>query len=236
VTAVQLLEQDDPRELVREGDRAKRETVVDVVQLEPERTSDHEAQVLAALPPFLQEPAEADGVELLALAVEQRHERTFWDSAPRVLVLPDLDELQTHVSCEQLLVMLHIVGERRTQPADGNDDDAHGGILRTMDDPNKQERHINIHFSPEIMAGVYANFANVSHSDYEFTITFARVDHEVEDDEVPGVVVSRINLSPRFMRELMDAIQDNYSKWQTREGIKNLPEYGGSQQYEEPPE
>jgi hypothetical protein len=29
------------------------------------------------------------------------------------------------------------------------------------------------------------------------------------------------------MRELIDAMQDNYSKWQTREGIKNLPEFGG---------
>jgi hypothetical protein len=91
------------------------------------------------------------------------------------------------------------------------------------------ERHINIHTSPEIMAGVYANFANVSHSDYEFTITFARVDHEVEEEEIPGVVVSRINLSPRFMRELIDAMEDNWSKWQTKEGIKNLPEYGGEQ-------
>ena len=27
------------------------------------------------------------------------------------------------------------------------------------------------------------------------------------------------------MRELIDAMQDNYSKWQTREGIKNLPEF-----------
>ena len=89
------------------------------------------------------------------------------------------------------------------------------------------ERHINIHFSPEIMAGVYSNFANVSHSDYEFTITFARVDHEVEEEEIPGVVVSRVNLSPKFMRELIDAMQDNYEKWQTREGIKNLPEFGG---------
>jgi Protein of unknown function (DUF3467) len=96
-----------------------------------------------------------------------------------------------------------------------------------MDDPNMPERHINIHFSPEIMAGVYSNFANVSHSDYEFTITFARVDHEVEEEEIPGVVVSRVNLSPKFMRELIDAMQDNYEKWQTREGIKNLPEFGG---------
>src|SRR5213082_1717283 len=95
------------------------------------------------------------------------------------------------------------------------------------DEDGTPERHLNIHFSPEIMAGHYANFANVSHSDYEFTVTFARVDHEIEDEEIPGVVVSRINLSARFMRELIDAMEDNYSKWQTREGIKNLPEFGG---------
>ena len=88
-------------------------------------------------------------------------------------------------------------------------------------------RHINIHFSPDIMAGVYTNFANVSHSDYEFTVTFARVDHEVDDEEVPGVVVSRVNLSPRFMRELIDAMEDNFAKWKTREGIRDLPEFGG---------
>jgi hypothetical protein len=98
------------------------------------------------------------------------------------------------------------------------------------------ERHINIHLSPEIMGGVYANFANVSHSDYEFTVTFARVDHEVESEEVPGVVVSRVNLSPRFMRELIDAMEDNYSKWRTREGIKNLPEYGGGETGSESPQ
>lgn len=91
----------------------------------------------------------------------------------------------------------------------------------------QHERHINIHIEPEQMAGVYANFANVSHSDYEFTITFARIDHEVEDVEIPGVVVSKVSLSPRFMRELIEALEDNYSKWQTREGIKSLPEYPG---------
>ena len=95
-----------------------------------------------------------------------------------------------------------------------------------MDD-EAQERQLNIQLDPENLAGVYANFANVSFSDYEFTLTFARVDHEVEDDEVPGVVVSRVALSPLFMRELIDAMEDNYSKWRTREGIKSLPEYDG---------
>ena len=94
-----------------------------------------------------------------------------------------------------------------------------------MPDEGESERHFDIHADPEVMAGHYANFANVSHSDYEFTITFARVDHEVEEEAVPGVVVARMNLSARFMRELIDAMEDNFSKWQTREGIKNLPEF-----------
>ena len=94
-----------------------------------------------------------------------------------------------------------------------------------MADEQDNERHFNIHADPERMAGDYANFANVSHSDYEFSITFARVDHEVEEGEVPGVVVSRINLSHQFMRELIEAMQDNYSKWSAREGIRELPEY-----------
>jgi hypothetical protein len=91
-----------------------------------------------------------------------------------------------------------------------------------------QERQLNIPLDPENLAGVYANFANVSFSDYEFTLTFARIDHEVEEGDVPGVVVSRINMSPRFMRELIDAMNDSWSKWSTREGIRNLPEQGST--------
>jgi hypothetical protein len=41
---------------------------------------------------------------------------------------------------------------------------------------------------------------------------------------VPGVVVARVNLSSRFMKELLDAMQDSWSKWTTSEGIRNLPE------------
>lgn len=94
------------------------------------------------------------------------------------------------------------------------------------DDDAGPERSINLHFSPEIMAGTYANFANVSFSDYEFTVTFARVDHEVEDPEIPGVVVSRMNLSPQFAAELSAALQDAVARYSTQQGIKNLPEYG----------
>ena len=97
-----------------------------------------------------------------------------------------------------------------------------------MDD-EARERNVNIHIDPDKLAGVYSNFANVSFSPYEFTITFARIDHEIEEGEVPGVVVSRVNMSTRFMSELMNAMQDAYSKWSAREGIRGLPETPGGE-------
>src|SRR2546423_14070140 len=86
------------------------------------------------------------------------------------------------------------------------------------------ERRLNIHLDPQDIAGGYANFANVSFSQYEFTLTFARIEHEVEEGDVPGAVVARGNASPRFIPELIAAMQDSWSKNVTREGIRNLHE------------
>jgi hypothetical protein len=94
-------------------------------------------------------------------------------------------------------------------------------------DEDTPERQLNIHFEPAHLVGVYANFANVSFSDYEFTITFARIEHEVEEGDVPGAVVARVNMSPRFTQELMEAMGDAWSRWSSREGIRNLPETDG---------
>jgi hypothetical protein len=93
-----------------------------------------------------------------------------------------------------------------------------------VQEPGPGERRINIQLPPELIGGTYANFANITFSQYEFTITFARVEHEVEEGLVPGMVVSRINASPKFVEELIAALQDSWSKFQTREGIRNLPE------------
>ena len=88
-----------------------------------------------------------------------------------------------------------------------------------------QERQLNIQIDEKHLAGAYANFANISFSDYEFTITFARIDHEASDgDVVPGIVVSRVNMSTKFAKELLDAMQDSWSKYATVRGIQNLPE------------
>ncbi len=89
------------------------------------------------------------------------------------------------------------------------------------------ERRLNIQMDAEHVAGVYANFANISFSDYEFTVTFARIDHEVEGGEVQGIVVSRVNMSQQFMKELLEAMQDSWSKYSTVKGIQDLPEAPG---------
>jgi len=89
---------------------------------------------------------------------------------------------------------------------------------------DSDERRLNRQIDPEHLPGVYANWANVSFSDYEFTITFARIDHEVEEGDIPGFVVSRVNMSTRFTKELLDAMQDAWSKYVTVKGIQDLPE------------
>ena len=64
---------------------------------------------------------------------------------------------------------------------------------------------------PDQMAGVWANFAQVSHSPYEFTLDFVRLDFS----QIPprGIVVSRISLSPRFIDELIQALQKNWAMY-----------------------
>lgn len=63
----------------------------------------------------------------------------------------------------------------------------------------------------EDMGGVWANHAVVRHSPYEFTIDFSRIEFESEPPH--GVVVSRVNLSPLFVRQLMDALQENWNQY-----------------------
>jgi hypothetical protein len=252
--AVQLLGRDQACDLVRQRDPAERDAGVSArsqLAWQPHRPAHQQHQVAGPEPvlgkllgrrlaPLRVErherravgdlPLDAfeDGVEALALGPQ--HDAL----APCGGLGLELVHLQSHVARQAALVVGAGVGQVGRHRADDDQVRARQvhfhatqptrtGKLPTMED-TPRERHLNIHTSPEIMAGHYANFANVSHSDYEFTITFARVDHEIEADEVPGVVVSRMNMSPRFVRELIDALEDNWSKWVTREGIKNLPE------------
>ncbi|HUW88088.1 MAG TPA: DUF3467 domain-containing protein [Candidatus Paceibacterota bacterium] len=78
-----------------------------------------------------------------------------------------------------------------------------------MTDEAPKMNNIALQMDMKDMGGVWANFASVKHSQYEFTIDFARLDFDPEGNAT-GVVVSRVNLSPLFVSQLIDALQVNW--------------------------
>lgn len=135
MTSVELLEQNDARELVGQSELAQGKAMIKALELETERAADHEAEIATAAPPLLEECREGEGVELGAVTVQQRDEGAVRQAAENLLVLANLDQLQPRVSGQQLLIVAHIVGEGRTQTSHSDDDDPHGGILRAYERP-----------------------------------------------------------------------------------------------------
>ncbi len=89
---------------------------------------------------------------------------------------------------------------------------------RAVKQPSNQ---INIELSEEIAEGVYANLAMIAHSSSEFVIDFIRL--------MPGVpkakVKSRIVITPEHAKRLLNALEDNISKYEsTFGGIKSVEE------------
>jgi hypothetical protein len=76
---------------------------------------------------------------------------------------------------------------------------------------------LEVHFPPELQGGVWANYAQVSHSPYEFTLDFARLDFgQATPERVPGTVVARVNVSPLLISQLMEALQINWERYAER--------------------
>ncbi len=68
-------------------------------------------------------------------------------------------------------------------------------------------------FLPEDkLAGVWANWAQVSHSPHEFTLDFVRIDATAPPPG-RGIVVARVAVSPLFVTQLIDALTDNWQKY-----------------------
>ena len=79
------------------------------------------------------------------------------------------------------------------------------------------EQHINIHVPADSRGGVWANFAAVAHSPYEFTLDFVRMEYASETEgELPGVLVARVNLSPLLVTQLIDALQENWERYASK--------------------
>jgi hypothetical protein len=83
------------------------------------------------------------------------------------------------------------------------------------DEEEMRQVRLNIRLPEQQAGGVWANFAGVNHSEHEFTLDFVRVDYaSISDDgEVQGIVVARVAVSPLFVRQLIDALEENWAKY-----------------------
>lgn len=82
------------------------------------------------------------------------------------------------------------------------------------DEPHEEpiERTLEVQITPDQMGGVWANFARVNHSEHEFTIDFVRIDFAAQPN-LTGIVVARVGVSPLFVRQLIQALEDNWAKY-----------------------
>ena len=92
-----------------------------------------------------------------------------------------------------------------------------------MSEEKKQEG-LNIELTEEVAEGTYSNIAIINHSPSEFVVDFIQM--------MPGVpkakVKSRIILTPQHAKRLMNALNDNISKYEAQHGeIKDVDPTGG---------
>jgi len=94
-----------------------------------------------------------------------------------------------------------------------------------MEDKQGKPGQLNIELSEDVAQGTYSNLAVITHSSAEFVLDFVRI--------MPGVpkakVKSRIILTPEHAKRLMNALNDNISKYEAVHGkIKNVEGGGAS--------
>ncbi len=76
---------------------------------------------------------------------------------------------------------------------------------------NPESLSIELQGDMSMLGGIWANFAVVSHSPHEFTLDFARLDYGIHP--LQGVIVQRVNMSPLFVSQLIDALTENLAKY-----------------------
>lgn len=97
---------------------------------------------------------------------------------------------------------------------------------------------VEIDVPPELEAGVYANFAAVWYSPYEFTLDFAVFTPGGADEDQPAEVsltrrvrlVSRVKLSPAIVFDVLRTVSDTMSAYEQLFGEIRRPERGDGEE------
>lgn len=85
-----------------------------------------------------------------------------------------------------------------------------------VDQPGEesQPQEPNIIIEPAQLAGVWANYAQVAQSPYEFTLDFVRLDFRTQPPS--GIVVARVSVSPLFITQLIEVLEKQWQAYAQR--------------------
>ena len=89
--------------------------------------------------------------------------------------------------------------------------------------PVHPQVQIQLEIDPHTAQGIYANMAVLNHNETEFVIDFIFVQPQAPK----AVVRSRIITSPKHMKRLLLAMQDNLSKFEGKYGVIELADPEG---------
>ena len=96
-----------------------------------------------------------------------------------------------------------------------------------MDNNDNTKKQLNLDLKPEVAQGTYSNLAIISHSRSEFIIDFAAMLPGLQKPEVR----SRILMTPEHCKRLLNALNDNISRYEAQFGPIDLgtaPEQKGT--------
>jgi hypothetical protein len=92
-------------------------------------------------------------------------------------------------------------------------------------DPKQQpaEVQLQIQLDDDVANGRYVNLALVNHTETEFVFDFIYV----QPQQPKAKVLARIITSPRHMKRLVTAMQENLAKYEARFGVIELRDADG---------
>lgn len=91
----------------------------------------------------------------------------------------------------------------------------------STDQPEEPQFNIAAGFGQ--LAGVWANFASVTQSPYEFTIDFCRVEFPTNQ----GVLVARVSMSPLMVMQLIESLGAVWQRYTDQAMPKEVHDNGG---------
>lgn len=103
-----------------------------------------------------------------------------------------------------------------------------------MSEPSKSPlpRRLSLSTTPEVEAGVYADFVSVWHQPHLFVLDFSVHTNPPQVVEasgqqvvnVPARMVSRVRIRPEQIFEIMKALNQQLSQWEKEQGKAPRPE------------